>query len=235
MRNMRRFTSTNSRIRKEHRREKYHRVIVCRYDTKPSEEFMAKFKKASNRRGFNVNVYTDYIMEEKIDLLYSKIRIILGRLVYPFLNDKNPSTVQPKKTILLTKRIELIEQLYDRLLSDPLFNHDSLQIGRFHSGVSKEEKDDTLLNADLIITTDSSMGTGIDIPNLTSIISTIPTSSAVKTEQMLGRLRDLGEDKEVIYFDLVDIGFEECRNQLTRRMNTVYKKKAKRIQEVKFY
>src|SRR5699024_10010739 len=69
------FTSTSKKIK--NKREKYHRVIICKYDTEPSEEFLAKFKKASRSRGFNVNVYMNYILEEKIDKLYNNIKTLL--------------------------------------------------------------------------------------------------------------------------------------------------------------
>src|SRR5699024_1386567 len=111
------FTSTSKKIK--NKREKYHRVIICKYDTEPSEEFLAKFKKASRSRGFNVNVYMNYILEEKIDKLDNNIKTLLTRLVYP--SGKNTNN---KRTLILIKQIAAVDEIYERLLVDPDIDQD---------------------------------------------------------------------------------------------------------------
>lgn len=223
------FSSSNKKIKKKH--DKYHRVVIGKYNSEPSEEFIAKFKKASRNRGFNIPTYSKYILEEKFDYFYDPIRIILTRLIYPFtINDSLEKN--PQRSIILVKQIALVEALYDKLISDPDIDLTGINIGRYHSKIPPSQKERVLEDSDLIITTDSSMSTGMDIDQLQSIISTIPTSSSVLTEQMLGRLRYLDEDREVMYYDLVDVGFEECISQLNRRRNGVYKRKVTKLQEV---
>ena len=56
------FTSRNNSI--EDQTEKYHNVVIVKFNSKPSMEFQIDFQKKSSRRGFNVPVYTNYIMEE---------------------------------------------------------------------------------------------------------------------------------------------------------------------------
>ena len=227
-RKIHKFNSRNRRIR--NKASNYHRVVIAEYDSDPSVEFMAKFTEKSSRRGFDVKTYTNYIVNDKFDTFYEKLSLLLTKLIYPTDRDGDLLTL-PKRTIVLVKQIDFVDKIYERLLADGRIPKDYIDIGRFHSKVGNDEKERTMELSDLIITTDSSMGTGMDISNLEAIISTIPTSSPVLTEQMLGRLREL-EDEEVFYYDLVDVGFEECRKQLSRRKNNIYMKKAKKIQEV---
>ena len=116
----------------------------------------------------------------------------------------------------------------DNLVSD--LSELDITIGRYYSGLSDTERNETM-SADIIVTTDASMGTGTDIKGLEAIVSTIPTSSEILTTQMLGRLRRLN-NREVFYFDIMDKGFKECTVQLSSRKRKVYDRKAKLIQVV---
>ena len=216
------FTSDSNKIK--NKGEKYHRVIICKINTKPSEEVVATLAKASMRRGFNVPAYSKYILEDKYDEYYKYIHDILFNITLA-------KGAINRKTVILIKQKNLVDKIYDSLHEDLIDKYNiNITIGKFYSGLSKDLKEQAL-ESDIIVTTDSSMGTAIDIKGLECIISTIPTSSPVLTTQMLGRLRQL-DNKEVLYFDIVDCGFKECRNQLTQRKSKVYNLKANRIQEI---
>lgn len=221
------FTSRSKKIKTK--KENYHRIVVCKYNSNPDEDFLGKFQKKSSKRGFNVPFYSKYLLEEKMNYFYFPIKTILSKVIYP---EKLLSKGIPNRTLILTKQILLVDKLYELILDDQDIDTDLISVGKFHSKISPKEKERVKEESHLIITTDSSMSTGQDIFNLRNIISTIPTSSAVLTEQMLGRLRYIDDENEVMYFDIVDIGFEECRTQLDRRRQRVYNKKAARLQEL---
>ena len=218
--NVGRFTSTSSRIKSK--QEKYHRVVLATYDTKPDIEFKADLEKKSARRGFNVNFYSDYIYNHRYDQFYSTLEQIVTKMSL-----KDPE--RPKKTLILVKKIDMVDRLYE---SFKQLAGDKCKVSRFHSRLTADEKYASF-DADLIVSTDASVGTAKDIKNLEIVISTIPTSSAVTTTQMLGRLRELPSG-DVYYFDVVDRGLKDCVRQATNRKSKVYLKKAKRIQEINF-
>ena len=132
--------------------------------------------------------------------------------------------------MILVKQVNLLDKVYDALKED--LKDRNIVIAKKHSKLTAEEiAENDIDKADLIITTDSSMGTGSDVKYLSMVISTIPTSSDVTTTQVLGRLRDIPNMK-VYFVDYVDISFEKSRNQLKNRINKVYKKHAKTIKEL---
>ena len=67
------------------------------------------------------------------------------------------------------------------------------------------------------------MGKAIDIQDLQFVMMLVPTSSQVIAEQTLGRLRKL-PNKQVIYFDVTDIGFKQCIGQRKIRRKILDKK-----------
>lgn len=215
------FKSDNRSI--VERKEKYHNAFIFKFNSNPSEEFIADFKKKSRTRGFNIPMYTSYIMEYNYDIYLSMIYKLIHDIIF-----NNGNTI--RKTVILVKSIDLLESLKadieEKLEDDKI----DISVSRFHSKVPKKEKEASL-DSNLIFSTDSSLSTAIDIPNLEVVLSLIPTSSEVLTTQMLGRLRYI-EGKEVYYFDLVDKGFKECVNQLYKRKKNVYLKRCKVVKEV---
>lgn len=65
---------------------------------------------------------------------------------------------------------------------------------------------ENVMTADISVSTVGSAGTGLDIPNLTTVLLTVAINSSASNIQGLGRLRDLGEKKtKFIYFTCIDI------------------------------
>ena len=92
-------------------------------------------------------------------------------------------------------------------------------IGIYCSAVSKSEKEDAIENKFIILSTYKSLGTGSDIDNLRYIIMAEPYSSKLIAKQCPGRLREKGW-----YFELVDIGFQDCHRQFESRKKTLITK-----------
>lgn len=216
------FKSSNLNI--EHRKSKYHNVVICKFSSQPSADFLIGFQKASRLRGFHVPTYSEYILTEKLDRYLD----VIYQLLYQVVLNKG---LMKRKTVLLFKSLALLdtarEKLQERLLEDGITD---LTLTSFHSKVKKVDKEHAL-EGDIIFSTDSSLSTAIDIPNLEAVISLIPTSSETLTSQMLGRLREI-PSKEVYYFDVVDVGFQECKTQLANRRRKVYKPRAKTLKEI---
>ena len=214
------FTSQNKTI--VERDENYHNVVICKFSSEPDMDFLLAFQKVSRLRGFNVAKYSEYILEEKLDSYAD----VIFQLLYHVVLNQGQTT---RKTVILVKNIKLLEALRTTIKERLEEKDIHLELTRFHSKVPALEKEHAL-EGNLIFSTDSSLSTAIDIPDLEAMLSLIPTSSEPLTAQMLGRLRNNG--KPVFYFDLVDTGFKECLKQLSKRKTSVYRKKAKTLKEI---
>ena len=169
-------------------------------------------------------MYTNYIAEDRFDQFYQPLKSFILKAVYP------ERSAFIRKAMILVKQVNLLDKVYDALKKD--LKNRNVTIAKKHSKMTATEiAENDIDKADLIVTTDSSMGTGSDIKDLSMVISTIPTSSEVTTTQILGRLRDI-PNTQVYFVDYVDVSFEKSRNQLKNRMNKVYKKHAKTIKEL---
>jgi superfamily II DNA or RNA helicase len=194
--------------------ERYHNVIIVKYNSKPSLDDQAKMK---SKYGFDVNKWCSYILQDgKYEDFANMIISVLNKI------NKN----KDKKTALLFHTME-----GNAILQDDLQNEfKDIQVGRFDSSIKNKDKRMKEWEKNIIVTTDMSFGKAIDVKELMIVLDTVPFGSKVMTEQMLGRLREI-EGKEVYYVAFIDVGFESCRNQLKQRRN-IYNKKARKIIEL---
>lgn len=190
--------------------EKYHNVIITKVNSQPNA--LTQTKMVTNR-GFSVNNFFNYVTKDKKDFYFETIKNILDIALK---NGKRKTAIILHTIESVTIFLEMLKKIYP-----------DLNISRFDGTVKKSDRNKVLTNSDIIVTTDVSFNKGIDVPDLEIVINLVPLSSRPKTEQMLGRLRKL-ENKEVFYFDVVDVGFDSCLKQLNMK-NYVFKKKAKVI------
>ena len=80
-----------------------------------------------------------------------------------------------------------------------------------------EEEKKHAKEADIIVSTMKSMGTGVDILGLRAIINTESYKSKIVTEQALGRLRRPADGSTCVYCELVDKAFSTIRTQQKAR------------------
>ena len=107
------------------------------------------------------------------------------------------------KMIVFMPLIDLCDEFQEFLFSlntDKSFDYE-LEIRTMHSRNSKSEND-RAKQADIIITTIGSAGTGTDIPGITDIICCSPFVSAVTAKQVFGRIRYI--PKKCHYYDIYD-------------------------------
>ena len=198
--------------------DRYHNVVMVRHTSKPTEVDKADFIKASAKKGLDINHYCKYLMDSDIK------QENFFDLVFEILNEVIMKD-DVKKTVIMFKQKAMIEgfytYLYNKIGEEGI---KFLKCIRYHEDVSKTEKD-KLMDSNLILTTDLSLGVGVDIPGLKALLNTIPLTSESKIIQIMGRLRYI-KNEDLFYYDLVDHGFEKLVTQANNRLNKVYKKKA---------
>ena len=190
--------------------ERYHNIYYISYNSTPDLKELGNSK---NKYGFDINYFADYTFEDN----FNKIYPIINKLIKMTKNKKG-------KTAIIIQKLEHVKKLNDYLKKD----YPDIDLGLFCSLV-KDKK--SQLNKKIILSTFKSMEKAVDINMLRFLIMTVPISSSIMTEQVLGRLRKLPE-LDSYYFDLTDEGFPSCRNQRYIRRD-VLDKRAKSIKILK--
>ncbi|QXN67872.1 hypothetical protein FPHOBKDP_00118 [Listeria phage LPJP1] len=203
--------------------DRYIRTIICKIDTKPSNEDLVEIRKKSKGYGFNVPSYSQYIIDKKHDEYYNYIYQIIFDIIF----DKGKNK---RKTAILFKNKIMVNAFYQDFLVEIENNKWDISVSRFYSDVPKDEKS-TAFEKDIIVTTDKSFGKGLDEQSLRVLVNTVPSGSEEGLIQIMGRLRKV-KNKECLYFDVIDTGFDECKRQLTKRKK-IYRKRCKEIIESK--
>jgi hypothetical protein len=103
------------------------------------------------------------------------------------------------KILLLVPLISIIERLIEEMKKDPYF--DKYTYSGVDGSMSLPNRQQAM-ECDFILSTSMSMGTGVDVSNLASVINFDQMQSPIITEQICGRLRDRG--KETWYVDVCD-------------------------------
>ena len=199
--------------------EKYVNVIIYKINSHPSLAVQGKMK---TKYGFNANQFSKYMETDKFNVFNKEI----ARILFGIIMGNNKIT---RKTALIFQMNSTLEKFY-KSFNHVISNHNLNYTTGILNSKTKEDKEKVLNEKDIIFTTSKSFGKALDVKDLECIINLVPSSSNTITEQTLGRLRYL-ENKEVFYFDFIDIGFENCKNQLFYRKK-IYNKKAKEIKEI---
>lgn len=178
------------------------------YSSNPS---IADRMKIKNKKGFDRNVYCDYQLAKPYS--FNICNDLVGRFI-----EKNET-----KIMVLFSKISAVEA-YTQELKERFPN---VKIGAIHSKLSDQERAD-VDNCRIIVSTPKSVGTGTDIANLGCVIMTEPYSSTITANQVSGRLRYLGDEKESFYIELVDSGFDVVQRMFLTRLK-FFKKKCKKV------
>ena len=197
--------------------DNYHNIVMYNWDSKPRYVDQAN---CATQYGFSMAKYCQYLMQDEV---YDKFEEFLYKVLFEFVLKNR----KKKKVALLFGTNALLDKFYDNLVKYCSDNQFKLTIGKFNSSINKEERLKQL-ESDIIITTDKSFSKGMDVKGIQVLINTVPFSSDTKLIQTIGRLRPL-PNKEVIFFDINDLGFEAIRNQSRNKKNKVYTKIAKNL------
>lgn len=147
-------------------------------------------------RGMNSASYGKWVIQYDKKKTHFKI---CRDILYEIYNRDSQS-----KVLIFMPLIDLCDELQSFLIET--INHNEnfdyeLNIKTIHS---KNTQHENIRNkqADVIITTIASCGTGTDIPGITDIICCSPYKSAITVRQTAGRIRYCG--KQCHYYDIID-------------------------------
>ena len=125
----------------------------------------------------------------------------------PFINNMINSvkkvralTKSDKKVLLLIPMLDIIRRVMDVMNHDPYFKN--LNVVMVDGSMPLSQKRENLDTGNIILATTQSMGVGVDVKDLISVINYDQMSSPIITEQIVGRLRDRGY--ETVYVDICD-------------------------------
>lgn len=176
---------------------KHTKVIVVDYNSKPS---VNESTMIYNRYGFSAEYYMDYQLKK------GKIFEVLDYIMNLIKINRRPEW----KTLILLEHIDHVDQIYNHLVDN---NTDtSILIGRYHSKVSPEDRANTLENANIIVSTYKSFGTGMDADKIKYVIS-LNQCNKITANQAAGRSRALPDGTDSIYFMIMDNGFKYCKQK----------------------
>jgi len=196
----------------------YHNIIIYKWNSKPTLLDQAK---CNTKYGFSLARYCSYIQDEpKYDSFEEFLYEVLFNTVL--------ANRKKKKIAILFGTLKLLDKVYNNLIQYCKDQGFKLIVNKFNGNTDKAEKMELLEKTDIILTTDKSFEKGLDVHNLQVVINTVPFSSDTKLTQTIGRLREL-PNKEVIFIDINDIGFDNIKRQLYTKENKVYKKIGKTI------
>lgn len=165
--------------------------------------------------GYTSNRYGQYAFElDPNDSAYKVIREILLKI----------KDIEGK-TLIFVPLIENVDTLVSKIKHD----FPEKTVGAYHSKISKDEKE-SAEKKDIIVSTIKSCGTGRDIKGLRCVICSEPVASKVIAEQMIGRLRPYGDNKDTYFFDCVD----RCIPANNWWFNARFKKIQTLVKDVKY-
>lgn len=101
-----------------------------------------------------------------------------------------------------------------------------MDIGAYHSKVNPVIKETVKETADIIVSTYSSFGTGLDTEDIKFVIST-DNCNKVIDNQAAGRSRALKDGSDSLYLILVDMGFNYNKRKLKKRLGYLKETKSK--------
>lgn len=191
------------------REDNHINTVIYQYDSNPS---MLDKSLCKTIKGFSANSFMKYNMD------MNKGGMAFFKAIEFFMN--TVLTRDEGRILIMVGLIDMIYMLEGHLKQ--IYPEYADDIGIYCSKVSKDVKMDTLNNKRIIITTFKSLGTGADIKDLKYVCMAEPYSSTVTARQCSGRLRDKGW-----YFELVDIGFNDCLRQYNARSKTLIRKSNK--------
>lgn len=187
---------------------KYTKLIAINFNTYPTE---LELQEPFNKYGYNAELYMKY--QFKKGIIIDAIKYILDTFV---IADDN------HRALVLFTNIEHVDRMYSILKA----NYPLLEIGKFHGGVSNEDKLYAKNEAKIIVATYSSFSTGLDAKDIKYVLSTNQCNK-VMDNQSAGRARPLSDGSDAMYFMFVDTGFSYCKKKLKIRLAYLTETKAK--------
>lgn len=197
---------------------KHTNAVVVHYNTEPS---LIDQESVYTRYGFNHHHYMEYQMS--CDEFYQTIEKVLKSII-----DTNNGH---HRVLLLANMIEHVDVIAHKV--EIMIKDTQYKVGRFHSRIDKNIKDDVLKNCDIIVSTYQSMGVGVDVKGIRYVVS-LSTVNPIEDNQAAGRARALQTGEDCFYFIFCDDGFDYNLKKLPIRLAYLKKQKLKKIFSIKY-
>lgn len=129
-------------------------------------------------------------------------------------------TLKTRKVLILSERIEHLNRLWHQI------HERNIEAILIHGGLRSKEKRkqfEKATQANIILSTSSYIGEGVDMGHLDTIIFTMPISYPERIVQYLGRIGREGQ--ECLAIDFIDVAMPMLKNSFTKRSKG-YKKTA---------
>lgn len=185
---------------------------VIRYNSHPdySEQSACKTK-----RGFSAMAYCHYCFTKGLTMFLDAFFMAL-----------DIAMKHDGKVAIIVPSNDRIRELEKHIVA----RYPDASVGIYTSIIEDKVKREKELECKIILSTTKSLSTGNDISDLTFLINTEAFSSPILAGQLPPRLRPI-PGRKVMYFDIVDMGFIDCRRQLDSRMK-VFRKDCKKVMMV---
>ncbi len=166
-----------------------------------------------NRIGINIPAYTEKIIPAD-GTMTKFLQVLLD--VIKMANDK----VRYGKMLVLVPTIASVETVADLIRKI----YPNYKVGTIHSRNNKRDNDDSKKNADILVSTAASAGTGFDVPGLSKLIIGQQVKSWILTDQISGRLRRRSDGLDTYLWDIADASIPQLRAWARVRSDTLKRK-----------
>lgn len=187
-------------------KRKHINLIITYFRSHPEKGYI----NVRTKMGFSAYKYIDYEIHEQYDSLVCVLKKII-----------TDTSHMEGKTLIISPKIDSAE-----FFANVIKKHISEDVGTIHSG-NTEETNKINETKKYISSTPKSLGTGVDLKGLRTIINLEPMGK-ISMDQLRGRLREYSNDKETYLFYPIDTSIPDVVSMLKRSM-PMFKEKCKSI------
>lgn len=196
-------------VGKEHAPDIKRNALFCLYDSKPSnkEKYMAMI---FTREGptFNYQKYHHYMVVKKAYVPI--IKSMWDNFIKERYNAK-----ETLKTVFFIGRKTTAQEFKKDLLNITGLGEDDISI--LNSDVAKKDRENAM-SKKIIISTSDSLGRGIDLKGLDTVVDLETRNSKSETVQVIGRVSRTGMTNVGTYIQLIDTAFETVKRNFETKM-----------------
>lgn len=193
-------------------------AMVIEYDSEPTELDKTGMY---TKNGFSFYNYMKYQFRK--DVFFETLDNIIQSI--------SKANHEGYKILILLNMIDHVDEMTDRMKEK---YGDRYVIGRYHGSVPEDEKEETLKQSNMIVTTYQSFSTGIDVSLIKYVIS-CSVCTKIDDNQSSGRARPLPDGSDAFYFMMTDIGVPYVKKKLRSRIQYLQETKIKEVKKIKYW
>lgn len=190
----------------QHRTEKHLNIVIKKYEFIPDQKQLRKMinprKKWLNTKAYETELFHAPEYQRKS---FDEALLVMLRWAKSQMKPGN-------KILIMTSTIDGTG--YVQKLAEQVFPKET---SRYYGSMTSKAEKEAALNQTVICATDSSLGTGSDIPGLQFMFCCLTYTAWTQIIQMSGRLRKL-PDAECVYCELVNMSWIKTKRQYEKRV-----------------